>query len=261
MAKDNHHRKKPVVPEPPKLDRDEKNEKIKELIKLAKEQGYLTYGDVNDILPENILSPDELDAILHHAPRDGHRDHRRLGGRPLQARSRRGKGNGEGRFPSRHSRRPGAHVPEADGPGAAADARAGGRDFQAHRERRDRRQADHQQFRLHRQGAHRPRQAPVEPQGALRPRHHRQEDRQPRAVHARAAAIAPQVEKSDARRRCEVREGDALGPEQERETREAAPRIQEVRHRSAEVLREVLLQAEGARGICRAGQRGPREIR
>src|SRR5579862_2812421 len=64
MSKDNHHRKKPAVHEPPKLDREEKNEKLKELIKLAKEQGYLTYGDVNDILPENILSPDELDAIL-----------------------------------------------------------------------------------------------------------------------------------------------------------------------------------------------------
>jgi len=64
MAKDNHHRKKTVVQEPPKLDRDEKNEKIKELIKLAKEQGYLTYGDVNDILPENIISPDELEAIV-----------------------------------------------------------------------------------------------------------------------------------------------------------------------------------------------------
>ena len=64
MSKDNHHRKKTVVLEPPKLDRDDKNEKIKELIKLAKEQGYLTYGDVNDILPENILSPDELDSIL-----------------------------------------------------------------------------------------------------------------------------------------------------------------------------------------------------
>jgi RNA polymerase primary sigma factor len=48
----------------PKLDREEKNEKIKELIKLANEQGYLTYGDINDVLPENILSPDELDAIL-----------------------------------------------------------------------------------------------------------------------------------------------------------------------------------------------------
>ncbi len=64
MAKDNHHRKKTAVPEPPKLDREEKNEKLKELIKLAKEQGYLTYGDVNDILPENILSPEQLDGIL-----------------------------------------------------------------------------------------------------------------------------------------------------------------------------------------------------
>jgi len=48
----------------PHLGREEKNQKIKELIKLAKEQGYLTYGDVNDVLPENILSPDELDSIL-----------------------------------------------------------------------------------------------------------------------------------------------------------------------------------------------------
>jgi RNA polymerase primary sigma factor len=61
----NNHRKKTTKPEPPpQLDREEKNEKLKELIKLAKEQGYLTYGDVNDILPENILSPDALDAIL-----------------------------------------------------------------------------------------------------------------------------------------------------------------------------------------------------
>ena len=60
----NNHRKKTTVQAPPQLDRDEKNEKLKELIKLAKEQGYLTYGDVNDILPENILSADALDAIL-----------------------------------------------------------------------------------------------------------------------------------------------------------------------------------------------------
>ena len=56
MSKGNHHRKKPAPQEPPKLDRDEKNEKIKELIKLAKEQGYLTYGDVNDLAPEKRTS-------------------------------------------------------------------------------------------------------------------------------------------------------------------------------------------------------------
>jgi RNA polymerase primary sigma factor len=60
----NNHTKPTAARLAPKLTRDEKNFKIKELIKLAKEQGYLTYGDVNDILPENILSADELDAIM-----------------------------------------------------------------------------------------------------------------------------------------------------------------------------------------------------
>ncbi|HUK84000.1 MAG TPA: RNA polymerase sigma factor RpoD [Verrucomicrobiae bacterium] len=63
MAKHNSHRK-PAASSHPQLDREEKNLKIKELIKLAKEQGYLTYGDLNDILPENISSSDELDAIM-----------------------------------------------------------------------------------------------------------------------------------------------------------------------------------------------------
>jgi RNA polymerase primary sigma factor len=48
----------------PAMDQAEKNLKIKELIKLAKEQGYLTYGDLNEVLPDNILSPEELDQIM-----------------------------------------------------------------------------------------------------------------------------------------------------------------------------------------------------
>jgi RNA polymerase primary sigma factor len=63
MSKANHQQRTQAKVRP-QLDREEKNLKIKELIKLAKEQGYLTYGDVNDILPENILSAEELDAIL-----------------------------------------------------------------------------------------------------------------------------------------------------------------------------------------------------
>ena len=55
---------KPVVVAPVGFDPAEKNLKIKELIKLAKEQGYLTYGDLNEILPENILSAEELDQIM-----------------------------------------------------------------------------------------------------------------------------------------------------------------------------------------------------
>jgi len=48
----------------PHMNREVKNEKIKELIKLAQEQGYLTYGDVNDVLPESMITPEELDSVL-----------------------------------------------------------------------------------------------------------------------------------------------------------------------------------------------------
>ena len=39
-------------------------EKVKELIRLAQDQGHLTYSDINDALPENLISPDELDEIF-----------------------------------------------------------------------------------------------------------------------------------------------------------------------------------------------------
>jgi RNA polymerase primary sigma factor len=38
--------------------------RIRELIKLAKEQGYLTFDDLNEALPEGITDADELDLIL-----------------------------------------------------------------------------------------------------------------------------------------------------------------------------------------------------
>ncbi|MDQ3626126.1 MAG: RNA polymerase subunit sigma, partial [Verrucomicrobiota bacterium] len=38
--------------------------RIRELIKLAKEQGYLTFDDLNEALPADVTDPDELDAIL-----------------------------------------------------------------------------------------------------------------------------------------------------------------------------------------------------
>jgi RNA polymerase primary sigma factor len=38
--------------------------RIRELIKLAKEQGYLTFDDLNEALPANVTDADELDAIL-----------------------------------------------------------------------------------------------------------------------------------------------------------------------------------------------------
>ena len=47
-----------------KVNREERNAKIKELIKLAGDQGYLTYDDINEAMPESVLSPEEFDGIL-----------------------------------------------------------------------------------------------------------------------------------------------------------------------------------------------------
>ena len=127
-------------------------EKIKELVRLAQEQGYLTYNDINDALPDNMISREELDEIyiklrnleieiVDQAEVD----------RVKAARTgRRGRQD-----PAGYSRRSGADVSQADGPGAAADARTGSGDFQAHRGRRERSQAHHLQFWFRRQGTHR----------------------------------------------------------------------------------------------------------
>ena len=39
--------------------------KIKELITKGKEQGYLTYAEVNDHLPEGIVDSDQIEDIIN----------------------------------------------------------------------------------------------------------------------------------------------------------------------------------------------------
>ena len=39
-------------------------EKMKELVRLAQEQGYLTYNDINDALPESVATAEEIDEVL-----------------------------------------------------------------------------------------------------------------------------------------------------------------------------------------------------
>jgi RNA polymerase primary sigma factor len=46
------------------VNRDERNEKIKDLIKQANEQGYLTFDEVSEALPESVISPEEFEGIL-----------------------------------------------------------------------------------------------------------------------------------------------------------------------------------------------------
>ena len=46
------------------VNREERNQKIKELIKLAEDQGYLTYSDINEVIPESVINPDELERYI-----------------------------------------------------------------------------------------------------------------------------------------------------------------------------------------------------
>jgi RNA polymerase primary sigma factor len=38
-------------------------EKIKDLVRLAQEQGYLTHNDINEALPESVISPEDIDEV------------------------------------------------------------------------------------------------------------------------------------------------------------------------------------------------------
>jgi RNA polymerase primary sigma factor len=40
------------------------SEKIKELVRLAQEQGHLTYNDISEALPDNAIEPDKLDELF-----------------------------------------------------------------------------------------------------------------------------------------------------------------------------------------------------
>ncbi len=46
------------------LKRLERNEKLKELIKLSESQGYLTYDDINDIVPDDVIAAEEMESYL-----------------------------------------------------------------------------------------------------------------------------------------------------------------------------------------------------
>jgi RNA polymerase primary sigma factor len=49
----------------PQIDLDEElSGKIKELVRLAQEQGHLTYNDISEALPENAIVPEKLDQVF-----------------------------------------------------------------------------------------------------------------------------------------------------------------------------------------------------
>jgi RNA polymerase primary sigma factor len=76
------------------IDQPDVQDKLRELVRLAKEQGYLTYDDVNEALPENMSDPDEMEDDHEPSPPDGDRDRRCFR-----------RGSGEGRKEGRRTRR------------------------------------------------------------------------------------------------------------------------------------------------------------
>src|SRR5207344_1709940 len=58
------HRGTDVAPGAAHLSIEEKYDEVRQLINIGKEKGYLLYDEVNELLPADITSPDELDELL-----------------------------------------------------------------------------------------------------------------------------------------------------------------------------------------------------
>ncbi len=57
-------KKKSDATKKPGLTKNQINERIRYLIRLSKEQGYLTYSDINDALPEGVDNQDDIDNVI-----------------------------------------------------------------------------------------------------------------------------------------------------------------------------------------------------
>ena len=51
-----------LAPSDPALDLQER---VRDMVKLAKEQGYVTYDDINEALPENMADPEEMEQLIN----------------------------------------------------------------------------------------------------------------------------------------------------------------------------------------------------
>src|SRR5207237_5461798 len=53
-----------VPAEMPKEDAETRRNRLKNLIKLGKERGFLTYSEINDHLPEDLVDAEQIEAII-----------------------------------------------------------------------------------------------------------------------------------------------------------------------------------------------------
>ena len=239
------------------IDQPDVQEKLRDLIKLAKEQGYLTFDDLNEALPDNVNDPDEMETIMNRLRGmeidiiDASEVDRYKDGEEGR---RRGRGRGEAGEPKldilddpvRMYLKQMGQVPlltreqEVEISKRIEDAEINVQKhinrfgFIAARLSRSRAEADR-----------RPR--------AFRPRDPRQEDREPRALHEGAAeALCSNSETP--RTKCVAAYKNYHGARRQEPRDEVLPRISRRRTTHSEDLPEVLLQAEGHRGI-RASRR------
>ena len=121
---------------------EEKYDEIRQLIIIGKEKGYLLYDEVNEALPADLTSSDELDdlfGVLGNAGVAGRRLRAEVPGntapRPPERRARDDADNFGSPSCYRQDQRPRPHVSAGDGYRAAAHTRRRGRNRQADRAR------------------------------------------------------------------------------------------------------------------------------
>ena len=229
---------------------EERQSQLKLLIARGKEQGYLTYVEVNDHLPSEIVDPEQIEDIVNmindmgipvyeKAPDDEALLLTEPRRRRRRSRRRSRRRAGRARCRARPHHRPGAHVHARDGHGRAADARRRNPHRQAHRGRPRRR-------------APRAVELPVDDRvpaeavraGEGRPgppgRHHRRLHRSERARRdRRSRRIRPRWLRPLRRRRREAEEedeeGDGTGEEEE--ALETGPDPEEAARRFASIAK------------------------
>src|SRR6059036_4284494 len=64
MAKEQQNDKVVTDPADAQLDADARKRRLKTLIVLGKERGYLTYAEINDHLPDDILDAEQIEGII-----------------------------------------------------------------------------------------------------------------------------------------------------------------------------------------------------
>src|SRR5580704_8361090 len=62
VATNGHSGLSKLVPSDPAVDLQER---VRDMVKLAKEQGYVTYDDINEALPENMADPEEMEQLIN----------------------------------------------------------------------------------------------------------------------------------------------------------------------------------------------------